>query len=465
MHHASAPSHVEIQTSAADPVLSTVEALRRPGVLADAVAQEWCRTNQQARVRSVAILSLHYKPFKRARLVAAATVTLPDGTESPRPQYFFVQVYPTRARARRRVEEVSKSHLKCLGPAVFVLPEYAAVVWSLPNGPRLRNAKVGFHERQLRKFLCKLAKKRRLPREVVPNRLRMPVLVRYVPRRRALLRLDPIKGLLDRAAFLKVYSPTEFASALQNLKLVQQAAETLEFTTPRLFVSSKRRRAVLMDALPGTSFTEVSTTRTSAFAPVGRAVASLHNARLTTGARWEPAVELRGLITATDDIQLALPEIAQQIATATAELVRRGQDLSFDEYVPIHGNLFADQLLVEGSNVGLVDWDDLCHGDPMYDLGRLLAHLQYLAIVQSDLADHVRNGIAQLLSAYLEERGKPIAVSRLEWHTQVALLLRAKISGLRPLVPAWHEHVARTVAVVERSLSEGLDSVRRAFET
>jgi len=46
--------------------------------------------------------------------------------------------------------------------------------------------------------------------------------------------------------------------------------------------------------------------------------------------------------------------------------------------------------------------------------------------------------------------------SRLQWHAATALLLRAKISALRPLPEGWTELVACSLLQARRVLEEGL---------
>ena len=47
--------------------------------------------------------------------------------------------------------------------------------------------------------------------------------------------------------------------------------------------------------------------------------------------------------------------------------------------------------------------------------------------------------------------------TRLAWHVAVELLLRAKISALRPLSADWPEHCARAVAECERLMDGSSD--------
>ena len=124
---------------------------------------------------------------------------------------------------------------------------------------------------------------------------------------------------------------------------------------------------------------------------------------------------------------------------------------------PIHGNLFGDQILVNGDRVGIVDWDDFCLGDPLYDLGRLVAHLIFM--FRRGVARPARGAsdIATLLEAYARESGQNLEWPRLRWQIAVALLMRAKISALRPLPEGWVEDVKAALAEASKVLKNRSD--------
>ncbi len=456
-------SEVE-QPSSGDPVLAGVTSLREPSVLLEAVRKAWQAVGEPATVRTAKVVQVHYKPYKRARLVIAMAVAEPGAAEPTMTQHLFVQVCRTAAHARGHLEAADARHaLKCAGPAVFLLPDQRAVAWSLPNAPEFRAAKVGLRPKKLRKLLRKLARKQDLCPDVVPRRPALPQLLRYVPRCRALFRLAPVPRLTEAHLYIKVYEPRAFKRARKNLKIINRAAsqQKLDFVVPRLVVSSSRRRALVMDTVPGEPFTTlVNASQTDGYGRVGRAIASLHASDIAPFVSWTPVGELKALAQAMRDVKVALPHLAQKIDETSAELNRRRPRTSSAERVPLHGNLFGDQLLVADNQVGLVDWDDLCFGDPMFDLGRLLAHLRFLAIRRVQSGNTVVSGFAELLAAYRSRRDAEIEWRRLEWQTQVALLMRAKISALRPLTTNWKEELTDTLTLVHHSLKSGLDWVR-----
>ena len=132
-----------------------------------------------------------------------------------------------------------------------------------------------------------------------------------------------------------------------------------------------------------------------------------------------------------------MPSLEGRLDEVLAKISYQKKSMDFNEKSVIHGNLFGDQILVHADQVGVVDWDDLCEGDPLYDLGRLIAHLILLS--QQDHLEEARVNpcLTGLMDGYAKTAEKPIVWNRLLWHVSVALLMRAKISALRTLHPGW----------------------------
>jgi aminoglycoside phosphotransferase (APT) family kinase protein len=331
--------------------------------------------------------------------------------------------------------------LKCVGPAVFLVEEWNAVAWALPNGPMLRAAKVLLDRRKFARFLAEAG----LPGLPGGRMPRAPKLIRYVPRRRAVFRAQKALG----RPYVKLYAPGRDQSAARNLALAADAASGAgAFAVPRLLAHVARRRALVMAEVPGRRLSDLEGSDLAAFASAGRALAALHRSPIVPKASWSPDRELRALRAATRDLGIALPALRPRLDAAVARIERVRATLRFPSDRPIHGNMFGDQLLVsDDGEVSIVDWDDLCCGDPLFDVGRLAAHLHFVGRHESAsealIGAHARGAPAVWLDA-----------PRLAWHVATAILLRAKISALRTLPPSWIADVERSLALAERVLDE-----------
>jgi Ser/Thr protein kinase RdoA (MazF antagonist) len=128
---------------------------------------------------------------------------------------------------------------------------------------------------------------------------------------------------------------------------------------------------------------------------------------------------------------------------------------------PVHGNLFGDQILITAYRVGFVDWDDLCRGDPLFDPGRLIAHLIYLADERALDPAYMAPRLAALVRGCAGTMAGKAMWTRLRWQIAVALLMRAKISALRPLGPDWVERIAAMAHEAGRVLDDRSPWLRR----
>jgi hypothetical protein len=435
-----------------DPLIAHTLAARDPVKLREAWRSAWDQSEERPAPHvDVEILQTHYKPFERSRIVAELTVRGRDGRPKPKRRYLFVQCYATAraASARFRAAREGKHFLRSLGPPVFEVPEWHALVWALPNGPRLRQLRSFLQMKAFRRFLARTGH----PAADDPD-LNRPRLLRYVPRRRALLRWEPPPAGEARACYIKLFAeqgPHDPLSNLQHMAAIP--AEQLGFAVPPLVTHGGRRRVLVMEELPGRTFTSLMPdAEPDAHAAVGRALARLHACPPLGLQPRTGRATLDALGEAMQDVRRALPDLGPAIRALERDLAA-----GLEEARPatVHGNLFGDQILLDGERVGIVDWDDLTAGDPSYDVGRLVAHEIYVAREAGATPARAASAIDALLDGYAEEApdGR-IDGRRLRWQVTCALLMRAKISSLRTLRGDWPAVVAGTVAEA-RAIWEG----------
>lgn len=389
-----------LETRAADPVQEAVVRLRRPSALAPALRAAG------AALRAARIVSTHYKPFARARLLVETE------EECGARDWLFVELYADAARAQQARAE---------GGAALALDGWDGLAWRLAHAPRLAHAAFCLDDQAFARFARAHALE--LPAGASPQ------LVRYVAKRRALFRC----GSSPRALYIKCYRRGHDADAARNARLVDGAVPGV--ATPPVVAHDASLAAVVAREIAGERLT-AHAGDAAACARTGAALARLHASALAPPARWTAAQELAALRQAMADMTRAAPELADPLARLADELAARAERLQLPDDAPIHGNLFGDQILVTPDAVGIVDWDDLARGDPLYDLGRLAAHLLYLRLTGAVTHAHV----PALCAGY----GAP-DTARLRWHIALALPLRAKISALRPLAPRWRAQLACAV--------------------
>jgi hypothetical protein len=175
------------------------------------------------------------------------------------------------------------------------------------------------------------------------------------------------------------------------------------FRVPQSLGYFPEYQLLLMEALPGKPF----------FKPLLKAWIDHHHGGQTTShedeATLEKAIQTCALIAATlhgSDIQLGprttlelqvakLQESAEVLAQVLPELGAQvkfwiGQTVEFAQAYPAmparfsHGDFTYTQLIFDGKNGGLVDFDTMCQAEPAQDLGHYLAYQRLNIIKDQD---------------------------------------------------------------------------------
>lgn len=438
-----------------DSVFQTIQKIRTPSVVEQAVANAWSKwSGKQPQFVRVKPGLTNYKPFDRARVMAEATIAPRGCNEATITLNLFFEIFANAETAFQKAQSgYSQNFFPCNGPPVFLIPDWQAVVWTLPNAPNMKELAQLLDPEQFCNLLVP-------PAEVVVNGEDYPApkLFRYVPLKRSLLTWE--HPTTHRRYFAKLINKDDAECVIRNFQIVDEVAkrDRLKFDVPQIISYNPTVRTVLMTEVSGTQFTEIMRRALpETFAQVGEVLAQLHYLNLDPEPVWTPQKELKTLSRHLNGAKLALPQLSSRIESAIAKLENLSKQFSFPQNQPIHGNLFGDQIHYHSNRIGIVDWDMLSAGDPLYDIGRLIAHLIYLAGREKISPSAVSACVEALVRTYEAETDRVIERSRLVWHIATQLLLRGKISSLRKLPEGWQSHLAFVVAECERLLDSKSD--------
>ena len=404
-----------------DPVFQAVRILRDPdrcGPILSRIVPAW-RPESPSDI-DLRVHYLNYKPFERARLVLAANAD----------------------EATELVFEIDGRSQSLANGSGFAIAELGAHGWVLNDAPRLEAVSILRDPPALRRIAGQAL-------DLAPGPVDVD-LVRYVPRKRAVLTIVQ-RGKPGRI-YAKVARPQDADGLAACFEAVERIARagTFAFRVPKVVAYQPDLHTVFMSEVPGRPFTEViAGPDTEPFAAVGTALATLHRSALRPKAVWTSGQQLDDLRRHLAGLARALPWLSGRIGSLVAHLTAIEPEPFEGKGRPIHGNLFGDQILWDGAEVGIVDWDRLAWGDPLYDLGRLLAHQIYETALNAGSPDAARTCSNALIRAFVRAANCRIDQTRLAWHVAIELLLRAKISALRPLSTDWPDRCARAVTECE----------------
>lgn len=424
-----------------DPIFQTIECVRRRGELEQALDEAWRRWSQ-APPSSIDVRSLviNYKPFERARILVEAQVA--DRSEAEH-LALFLHVHGNEAAARREaVEGWKQGFVACPGPPMVLILPWSTVAWTLPNGSRLPELGWLTDPDNIDRLLGRPSDR------VVDNR---PQLLSCVPYKRATL--DVGRWRQGRRCLAELFRKPAAERVARNLQLIGTAVERgeLEFESPRLLAFEPSCRAVFTSSPGGVEATETDP-GPELFGRIGRALASLHQSSIRPAAMWTAARELEKIDGFLPAWQQAVPSEADRLERLRVALHTGSRSHGPSEVVPIHGSMTGRRLLLHGDDLSLVGWQNLCLGDRLFDLGRLIADFIYRADVRGDDPRELRPRLDALTDAYQQRAARSLDRQRLSWHVAAALLWCGKAYALRRLPPGWVRRQSLAIAGAERVL-------------
>ena len=336
------------------------------------------------------------------------------------------------------VERASRSPL-CPTVTVECRAGEPDLMWVFPDDPALPGLAAAADGAQVRRRL------RPRPAEVVVEPLR------YRPRRRAVLRYR-LDG--DRVLFGKVVTPRRgrrllaLADALRasGLRLALPAART----GPGALVLPALSGAPLRDLLlaggplpPPDRVARLSVELNQRCAPLlgpdGRA-----------GAGTRRVVDPGIALCAAQMVARLLPSEGCAAGRLAEAVIGRAEGSEAPEDWIVHGDLYENQVFVDGETLGLVDLDDLGSGDPLLDAANFTAHLKVLAASGPPAAAVIHRYREELRAALLRRLDADAAA--LAWR-EAYCLLRLATGPFRVLHADWPRRMADRLMLATEALS------------
>ena len=242
--------------------------------------------------------------------------------------------------------------------------------------------------------------------------------LQYKPERRCALKLT----LAGRsAAAMKCYAPKGYQSARRAAKIIGGMCSDLG---PRCIGHSGRHGVMLFEWCKGrelSHFLDNTSAFGSALSDLAAVLSRLHHQRsskLPQNSLAESDHHARQQLT-------YLVCISEDLALASSKIWHDAQSqinsCQSHQSVPIHGDLHLDQIMVDGSNVRLLDFDRSRLGDPAEDLSAIYASLLRNLVVEGRNFDKTQALYEDFLNAYARAGGS-IEWRKVRGYTAVRLL-------------------------------------------
>lgn len=267
----------------------------------------------------------------------------------------------------------------------------------------------------------------------------------YKPERRMV-----VSALRDGTpvAVIKCYDSTGYGRAMQ----AHCALATSGLGVPSVAAQHDRRATIVTPWTDG-HVLDPAHAPLWQFELVGDELARLHASPLVIPNSTSPGDEWASLVRAAGDVTTWLPDVGatmQRAVTGVGALHR----MLAPSLVAIHGDFYANQILVHDRGVTFLDFDELVMGDAHADIALFIAHLESDVLRFAYPAARAQAIRAALLRGY--QRTAYVDTERLALRTADALL-RLTPHPFRHRMPDWPRLTRRLVA----RAAEVLDSVQR----
>jgi hypothetical protein len=116
--------------------------------------------------------------------------------------------------------------------------------------------------------------------------------------------------------------------------------------------------------------------------------------------------------------------IAEQISTLVSQQIAKREKLAKSEIQvrPLHQDLHLGNFILDDNQLCLIDFDTICVGDPLIDIGSLVANIYRRGINSGRDVVYLENIVNQLLYYYQISVTWKIDQSRLNWFISAALV-------------------------------------------
>jgi aminoglycoside phosphotransferase (APT) family kinase protein len=272
--------------------------------------------------------------------------------------------------------------------------------------------------------------------------------IKYVPESRLVARLKGrwVGGSGERwvRAYVRVTRRDDAAEQVAKLRDLEDCAKALEFRVPHVLGVVPDAHLMATEFIRGQSLREACEADGTAILPnaCGR-LASIHKAMpvyLTDSKSVDLAVSSECML---DDLEAAVPGSSPACGNLRRWSERKPAEPAQRKFV--HGDLHAGQVLFEGDQMWVVDWDRAGWGDPAQDLTNLAVEFESRAL-DSDGND--ADELAAECVAGWRGAGETIDAQSIEWWATRAYVLRAW-GLMRHLRPGWQ---AKSGQLLERAV-------------
>jgi thiamine kinase-like enzyme len=420
-----------------DALLPQLEVILNPDLMKDRLQAQIFSSAQERerfRIRACKIPQVRYKP--ESSCMVTYRLDIEDTTTGiTEEQALYGLAYPEgrsqlhweKARGRAVVQPR-------FGKPVVYLLDLEMVLWSFPNDHKLRGLP----------YMADLPTLRRevMP-EVIANTFGSDWHIRHIAH--AVIRykightcIVQVRLQLQHGSTGKKQSTVLYGKTYDN----EDGAETYR-NMRQLWEGEARTRGQLGVAQPVAYQAESKSLWVTALA--GKTLSSyvmtqpkflelLEQAAITVSALHRSpiacsgTITIAGLVAALQDAETtighAIPSFSRTLQRIVKNLILQSQRFGTRPLVTLHHDLHLKNMYVRSGKVALIDLDNLCLGDPLYDIGRFIASIHTYGLMQSLPEKRVRQINDVFVGAYRRHVPWDVPQQRVDWYVTTSLIVK-----------------------------------------
>jgi hypothetical protein len=185
---------------------------------------------------------------------------------------------------------------------------------------------------------------------------------------------------------------------------------------------------------------------------VAEAAHKLHEAGVPAERRHTIDDELRILHDCLERVAAEQPRLERRLRRVLGACDRVGRLLPRPHYRPIHRDFYADQVIVDGDRLYVIDFDLYCEGDPALDAGNFLGHVTEQALRESGdpaslapVEEALENRFCELAGERMRPAVRTYALLTLARHVYLSTLFDGRRHLTEPLLDLCEQLVPRRV--------------------
>jgi aminoglycoside phosphotransferase (APT) family kinase protein len=356
------------------------------------------------------------------------------------PMSLYVKAYQSEGQIKLAHIRNRSSRPGKFGSGHFVVDQLALAIFIFPNDNKLPALSL-LSDSQTRQLLLH----RLFPDNPGLWESRLQTLA-YKPERRYVARLLSDSG---EQVIARLYRYSDFNPVQQKTGLLRSSSR---LRIARCLAHSDRHHLLVSEWLPGFLLSELISTGSpdlSTLANTGTALAELHAQPGERLPQRTPQTEARRLVEQAGGLGILSPDLAGKSLELAQKLGERLVQVP-TEGMPIHGDFYPAQVLIDGGQVVFLDLDEAVRGHPAADIGSFLGRLLYQVIEGEFSYQYIDPLHEALLSGYRQVGHSPNPVV-INLYTAVSLFHLAQ-DPFRYREPGWSARIHAILDHIEAIL-------------